>query len=305
MSPSHTLDDAERYRLLRLRPPSQTLAWVEETLGAKVTRVRVLLGGRSSAMHVLYVAWPSETGAAVLRRSVVPLIHAKDPDIAGREARVLQRLEATPVPAPQLLAVDPTGAETDVPTILMARLPGRLDGAPKGTDQWLRGLAGVLPAIHAAPLTSEHGIDDFRPYDPESGEPPTWMQAPALWERALEIFHGPRLDPDRVFIHRDFHLANVLWHRGRLSGVVDWQAASMGPPSVDVSWCRGNLIGNFGLETADRFVRIWEEISGRSFHPWAEVVLLVDLMSWPVERTRQEREDLECALAQRLSELGK
>lgn len=42
--------------------------------------------------------------------------------------------------------------------------------------------------------------------------------------------------------------------------------------------------------------------SGRTYHPWAEVVLLVDVMAWPLQRS-QEALNLEQVLAQRLGEL--
>jgi Homing endonuclease associated repeat/Phosphotransferase enzyme family len=48
-------------------------------------------------------------------------------------------------------------------------------------------------------------------------------------------------------LERDFHPGNVLWRRATVSGVVDWQAASICPASVDVANCRGNLFG-YGLE---------------------------------------------------------
>jgi aminoglycoside phosphotransferase (APT) family kinase protein len=303
LSVPHGYGDDARSRFLRSRPPSPALAWVEVMLGGKVTRVRALRGGSSSAVHAVRVEGPLGSESVILRRYVIPELNVEEPDIAEREARVLRFLHDAITPTPHLIAVDATGADAGVPAVLMTRVPGRLDWSPKDMDAWLRRLAAVLPPLHAAPLPSGHSIGDFAPYVPESWERPEWMQQPDLWERALEIFHGPQLDAGRVFIHRDYHPGNVLWCRGRVTGVVDWQAASVGPPSADVSWCRINLIGRFGLEVADRFIDIWETMSGRSYHPWSEVVLLVDLIGSPHERKRREREDLERALAQRLTEL--
>ncbi len=256
-------------------------------------------------MHTLWLDRPVDgADSVVLRRYVIVKVVDEEPDIAAREAHVLQFVASAPVATPRLLALDPAGAESDVPTIVMSRLPGRLDWAPADADRWLRGLAAVLPAFHALPLADTDGLRDFRPYDPESWAAPAWMRRPALWERAVAVFHGPPIDRERVFVHRDFHPGNVLWRRGRVTGVVDWQAACSGPPSVDAFWCRVNLMGSFGLELADRFIDVWQDVSGRTYHPWAEVVMLLDVMAWPVERTRRERDDLEHALAQRLSELG-
>jgi aminoglycoside phosphotransferase (APT) family kinase protein len=98
-----------------------------------------------------------------------------------------------------------------------------------------------------------------------------------VWERALEIFHRPAPPLPAVFIQRDFHPGNVLWRRGRVSGVVDWQSASVGPAAVDVGHCRANLLG-FSRETAERFTRRWEQASGLAYHPWIDVVTVVDFL---------------------------
>ena len=63
-----------------------------------------------------------------------------------------------------------------------------------------------------------------------------------MWERAVEVFLGDVPAHDVGFIHRDFHPGNVLWKRRRLTGIVDWQAASIGPRSVDIGHCRANLM---------------------------------------------------------------
>ena len=57
-------------------------------------------------------------------------------------------------------------------------------------------------------------------------ELPKWVTKPDVWERAIEIFHGPVLDEDRAFIHRNFHPGNVLWHRRIVTGLVDLESAS-------------------------------------------------------------------------------
>jgi hypothetical protein len=296
----HGYEDDERSRLLRRRPPARALGWVARVLGSPVERVRWLRGGSTSAVHAL---WLADGSRAVLRRYVRPEVVGEAPDIVARERTALGLVAASPVPTPSVLAADETGTEADVPALLLSRLPGRLDWDPSSLDPWLRRLAGPPTALAATPLPPEHGLPPFRPYRPASWEVPARMHDASLWERAVDLFHGPPLDPDRVLLQRDYHPGNVLWTRGRITGVVDWQAACTGPPSVDPCWCRVNLIGRFGLEVADRFVDIWQEVSGRTYHPWAEAVLLVDVLAWPHRHQRQV-DDYERSLARRLAELG-
>jgi aminoglycoside phosphotransferase (APT) family kinase protein len=305
MGTPHGFGDDERTRLLRRRPSAQALSWAEAAIGARVTGVRACKGGSSSAIHALRVASEAGADTVILRAYVIADVVSEEPDIVDREAAALGLLERTAVPTPGLLAADPTGDGAGVPSVLMTRLPGRVDWTPADMNRWLHDLAAVLPVLHETPVDDDDGVRDFFPYAPSSWAPPVWLRRPDVWERAVEVFHRPPLDRDRVLIHRDYHPGNVLWRRGRVSGVVDWQAVSRGPRAVDVFWCRANLIERFGMEIGDRFVEVWERVSGASYHPWAEAVMLVDFLGW----SRHSREprfglDLEDLLDRRLSELG-
>jgi aminoglycoside phosphotransferase (APT) family kinase protein len=277
---------------------------VEKALGVSIRWTRAYSGGSSSAIHGIGVKGDHGTETVVLRRYVIEELNVEEPDLAAREARVLRLLERCDTPTPGLLAVDPTGRDAGVPSVLMTRVSGRLDWTPADLDGWLHRLAAALPPIHAVSIGPGDGVQDFVPYKPSSWEPPTWLKRKRLWYRALEVFHGPRLDADRVFIHRDYHPGNILWRRARVSGVVDWHAASIGPRAADVWHCRGNLLSHFGLQVADRFIDVWESITGETYHPWAETVMLIDAISWPHHDSAQEQNDLETLLARRLAELG-
>ncbi|MEX1007899.1 MAG: aminoglycoside phosphotransferase family protein [Acidimicrobiia bacterium] len=273
-------------------------------MGGAVIRTRALRGGMSSAVHEIAVQL---TGGAVtqvvLRRYVRPEVNLEEPDIAEREQHALQLTEATDIPTPRLLGCDPTGTDAGVPSLLMSRLPGRLVWSPTHMEVWLRRLAAVLAPIHATPLPAQHGIRPFAPYEPERWDPPPWLRRPSLWSRAVDIFHGPVLDAPNVFIHRDYHPGNVLWRRGRVAGVVDWQAASIGPASIDVGFCRLNLLRRFDFQVAARFTDLCEDLTHTRYHPWAEVVLLVDVLDSGHDTPPRDQETLEGMLARALAEL--
>ena len=255
-------------------------------------------------MHLVRVSRGSALETVVFRRYVFEELNEEEPDIAEREAKVLALLESSEVVTPRLRAVDLTGDGAGCPALVMTRLPGRLEWSPRDLEPWLARLADVLPRLHATPITGADGVQPFGPYEPSCWDPPPWMRRPRLWEQALEVFHGPRLDSDEAFIHRDYHPGNVLWRRGDVSGVVDWQSASIGPRAVDVVHCRANLAGRFGREVADRFLDLWQERTGSEFHPWAEIVMLVDIFDWyPNKQAEPILQDLEDLLEQRLAEL--
>jgi len=304
-SPAHGFcDDEETRRLLRSRPPQQALAWAAARLGGPVVSARALRGGMSSAVHLLTV---HDSGGqrrqAVLRRYVRPESNAEEPGIAGREARALRAVETVSVPTPQLLAVDPSGADAGVPAVLMSRLPGRVDWWPSDMERWLRRLAGLLPAIHAASLPPAGVLRPFAPDPQASYRPPGWARDPRVWERAAEISHEPPPELPAVLLHRDFHPGNVLWRRGTVSGVVDWQAACTGPAVADVGHCRVNLL-TFGTDTAQRFTALWQREAGATYHPWADVLTIIGFLDDLRDDSGSERNLVEDMLARAVAALG-
>jgi aminoglycoside phosphotransferase (APT) family kinase protein len=258
----------------------------------------------SSAVHLLTTLdGAGRRRQAVLRRCVRPELNAEEPDIARREARALGVAESAGVPTPALLAVDPAGTEAGVPAVLMSRLPGRVDWWPSDTGRWLRRLAGVLPAIRAAPLPPAGLIGPFAPNPQASYQPPPWARDPGLWERAAAISRGPAPALPQVLVHRDFHPGNVLWRRGTVSGVVDWQAACTGPAVADVAHCRVNLM-TLGTGAAEQFTALWQRMSGAAYNPWADVVTIIGFLDDLREDWGSERLLVEDMLARAVAALG-
>ena len=65
-------------------------------------------------------------------------------------------------------------------------------------------------------------------------------------------------DAPPVLLHRDYHPVNLLWGQARVSGVVDWINACMGPPGVDVAHCRLNLALMYGMAAADAYLAAYQ-----------------------------------------------
>ncbi len=258
-----------------LPPTDRALRWVEKVAGAgsKVVRVRRMSGGSSSAVHAVDVRRSRGLMLRlVLRRHLLFGWLQEEPDLAEKEARNLQLIERVGIAAPRLVAVDPDGAECDVPAVLMTRLPGHLDLKPRDLQPWLRQMAELLPPIHAiepgAVRVQRWEIwDDLREMSP-----PAWSARKRDWERLIEIVRGPWPDHKSVFVHRDFQHYNVLWARGRPTGVLDWINASMGPAELDFSHFRYNLLGDFGFEVAERFLVYYRQVTGEEPHPFWEAL---------------------------------
>jgi len=292
------------HRLLRSRPPAAALRWARAAVGerARVVAVRARSGGTSSAVHVIHLE--DRRGSRhrlVLRRYVRADWLAEQPDLAEREAEVLRVLEVGPVPAPRLVAVDPTGEQAGVPAVLMTFLPGRLDWAPSDLDGWLERLAEPLPVIHATPVPTAARIPLYRPHELDRAlAPPPWTRHRRAWERAVEVYLGPPPSGEQVFIHRDYHPGNVLWSRRRVSGIVDWANASLGAPEADVGHCRANLAGHFDLTIADRFLARYHTLTGRTgYHPYWDIAVVVG----PIDSYGDPDPDLDAFLSRAVARL--
>lgn len=271
----------ERWRLYRAVPPPEALRWVEESVGARarIAEIRPLPGGLSAAVHAVDVVDAGGTRHALVLKRFLRSYPDK-PDMAFLEGRALRLVERLDVPTPLVVAVDRHGERADAPSLLMTRLPGEPVTRPADEGPWVRDLAALLPAIHALDVAGR-GLPRYQPYAVERrAVPPAWTRRPDVWERAIDVFKGPAPEPPSCFIHRDFHPGNVLWHEGRVSGVVDWYHACVGAPAADIGHCRVNLWELCGREAADRLVEEYRALapSAPDYHPyWDLAAALGDL----------------------------
>jgi aminoglycoside phosphotransferase (APT) family kinase protein len=270
------MDDAQRVAgLVRQPPPATTLAWLVEELDASgVVEVSALPGGSTTAMHrVTLVDRADHEREVVLRRYVRPEILAESPVVVAVEARALQLAERLPVPTPALLALDATGDRADVPALAMTLLDGRPVWETRWGSKWVSQAVDAMIALHDVDA-SQAELPALATYAQKRYDPPRWTRDPALWEWAVELFHRPVPTSDVGFVHRDFNPGNVLWVRSRLSGLVDWQWACVGPRSIDPAHCRLNLF-HYNPTMADDVRTVWEQRSGLTFDPWADLASII------------------------------
>ena len=271
--------DGEFERLARRAPPPEALRWAARSIGrgARAVSARRLRGGSSTAVHAIAVDdRRGRRHALVLRRFIRS--NWKRPDLPRREAAILELLRDSAVPAPQLVAVDAEARECDVPALLMTKLGGHIDLTPKDMRGWLAQMAAVLPAIHE--VAPSRPVRPYRPYtDPRTRDVPPWSRTPKAWTAVLDLARSrqPRTTPR--FIHRDYHPGNILWLRGRLSGVIDWVNAAVGPPGIDLGHCRVNLVRLYGVAVADRFLAEYLSLTGAQpagYDPYWDAISLID-----------------------------
>lgn len=283
--------EAALHDQLRGTVPAEVLAWVERQVGRRVVDQQPLEGGRAAAVHRLRLDAGDDL---VLQRFVLEWV-LEEPWTPANEALVFELLADTAVPAPRLVAVDPDGRSTGTPTVLMSALPGAVVWDPPDLDPWLDGLIESMITIHQVEPSAK--LRDWEPYAPED-VPPAWTNHRWAWERAVAAYEDERPASDRVFLHRDFHPGNVLWQRGRISGIVDWGSSCAGPPEEDVAHCRVNLAIHHGQAVADEFLTRWLRATGRTeYHPYWD---LLDVVSMGGGKPSPRLDDFVAAAAGRL-----
>jgi aminoglycoside phosphotransferase (APT) family kinase protein len=277
-----------------------------------------LLGGGWHANHLLELELlGGRRLRLVLRCWARPGWDLDDPDMtAAREASILQRLEQAGLSTPRLIAVDATGSEAGVPALLETVVPGTPIRRPRDPIAFARALAEPLIAIHAVPIepaADAASIPYRRYYDPTTLVAPAWAADRRPWERAIEVASKPLSDTLSTFIHRDYHPGNVLWSRARgpaarrVSGIVDWTSASLGPPAIDVGHMRWNLAAALGRPVADAFLDACRELGiAPGYSPEWDIRTTLDVLPElrPGHDPMAELRRIEDHVARALAELG-
>ncbi|HUS62759.1 MAG TPA: phosphotransferase [Acidimicrobiales bacterium] len=241
--------EAEHLGFIKRRPPSDALARLVATIepGGSVGAVRRLKGGIATATHRLDIVGPGgDTRSVVIRRFPTASRWFSVKGIEA-EATTLELLATTPVPAPEVVLIDIDASILDAPALVLSLLPGR--GLPVTSEPFfVRGMAEAMAAVHlqrAAHAPSDW-MTPWRQKAPE-GIPPLMAE---VWEAMVGC--APVLEAaPQVLTHHDLHPGNTLWHRRRLTGVVDWGAASWGSALEDLAYCRLDLALQLGLDAAD------------------------------------------------------
>ena len=233
---------------------------------------RRLTGGLTSLVHQVTVEQSGRRRPYVLRRWGSGGDRAEYAvGAVASETAVLGALETSDIPAPRVVGATSEPAHAG-PAVLMTRLPGRMQLMPRDRERWLAEMARMLVRIHALDI-------DARPFqswlDHSQLAAPADASRPDLWHDAIALVAAERPPGRSCFVHRDYQHFNLLWSRERLTGVVDWIEASLGPPEIDVGHCRLNLAVLFSADIAERFRALYEAEAGRVLDPWWDVHALL------------------------------
>jgi aminoglycoside phosphotransferase (APT) family kinase protein len=223
---------------------------------AVVDALEVMEAGHAGLTFGFRVSEPGN--ARVLARLVLKLAppgvrRAGNTDVY-RQAPLLRALHAQGLPVPDVPWAGEDEAWFGTPFVMMEWLPGmpffvwqpdaRFDRSPQAVAPLWEQCVDALVQLHrfdwqrhlpdwARPIALQ---DEVTRWDRILGKAPepAWLRAGQdLRERLLE--HLPP-SPPPALLHGDCQPGNMLYEGGRLTGMIDWELASIGSPLLDVGW---------------------------------------------------------------------
>ena len=211
--------------------PDCARTWAETHAPHAITDAVAIGGGITHTKWVLHLA---QGDPLVIRWSDPRVWGATGREHVRREALACQLLTGSSLPVPRLLATDLDGVVAGGPANLMTWRPGRPRLDRLGPTA-VTALAQLAVEVHRQPVPVRHRPPTFSFRGSTVPEVPEWARWPGLWRHAIDVWAaGPPLTP-YGFLHRDFHLGNILWDGDRVTGLIDWAETSWGPPDLDVA----------------------------------------------------------------------
>jgi aminoglycoside phosphotransferase (APT) family kinase protein len=232
----------------------------DETLGYRVPPRRFEQGMFSDVQSFTLTRGPKEWAAPLVLRM---LPFDADPEQLSLETAVQNGLARIGVPAPFVLLVHDRIETLGRMFMVMERRPGRpsLKGVrwdlfasdlPKLFVSWPATIAAIARYLHSCEPGSVLDEAETRGINRLGLSPERRLR---FVEDRLSCFggqgmthalawlrdHQPEDPKHSSVLHGDLWPANVLRHRGLLTGLVDWERAAVGDPALDIGFAKVGL----------------------------------------------------------------
>jgi aminoglycoside phosphotransferase (APT) family kinase protein len=250
---------------------AQLAAWLERSLGVSSLHLSELEAPATGAVNDTFLytlTWEDESGRQtqrqVLRRQPDGYSNLRDNDVLA-QARFLQKLGVVPdLPVPAVRWVEEDPDPLGGPFYIMDAIPGQIgaDQPPYPIRGWLceatpsqrrsvyRQAIEAMAKVHEVdwqsiglgylderspsetPLACQ--LRKFREFMLWGAEGERYGTLESGYEWLAE--HFPTADGPTVLNWNDARLGNMMFDGFILTGLLDWELVSVGPPEVDLAW---------------------------------------------------------------------
>jgi aminoglycoside phosphotransferase (APT) family kinase protein len=260
---------------------------------AEVLSLSLLAGGASKEAWAVDVSVDGETIELLVRRATggavftdmlsideeyrvlqaafdaevkVPRPYGYMPDLAGREAFLMQRVKGETIGRRIVRKAELAGARETLPEQMAEEL-ARIHSIPLERVDFVAG-PRTAPAIASVLESLEEQLDTLP-------EPHPAIELGLRWLRDNE-----RTTQDLVLVHGDFRLGNFIVDEQGMVAVLDWELARRGEPAEDLGWTlvRAWRFGAddrrlAGVGDVEPFLARYNDLTGRNLS-------LEDLFYW-------------------------
>jgi len=191
---------------------------------------------------------------------------------ARREFKTLQLLKSHGSAVPEPLFLDDDGKILGSPGIVTRFMPGKLIMEQPYPTQWAETLAKTLAGIHSISVTTFDtsflldGNSEILWFLKSKDSVPEYIsthpKGMALWIAIIDYLPKQKF-VEPALVHIDYWSGNILWDKGVVSAVVDWEEAAQGDPGIDVAYCRMDMMLCGMSEAADKFLAAYEKEMGK------------------------------------------
>jgi aminoglycoside phosphotransferase (APT) family kinase protein len=230
---------------------ARLISWAEGVLGAEIASIRGLRAGGSPWLL------EARSGSAVMRVGTADEVALLRVEKAG-----LELAASTGVPVPKVLAVELSG---DPAALLMELVPGSSAIPMEPRPSRLRALGAAAAVLHAVEVPTAMRLprrdQPIGPVDFDrlrASAPPQDLLVRAEKARAD---HRPQSADG--FVHGDLWQGNSMWDGDRLTALIDWECAGVGPAGVDLGALRLDAAMCFGVDAANDVLAGWEAEAAR------------------------------------------
>lgn len=244
MNQFDALQDLERFeRLVETVDPD-----------GRLLRIWKLEGGVSAQVTGVEVAQPGGWSSKLVVRQYGAADMAGNPNIAADEFNLLVALSNAGLPVPGPIAFDQSNEIFPGPALVVEYIEGATEFNPSNLSDQLAQVASNLAQIHAVDHVNA-GLSFLSlepdPIDALNSHCLSTAIDPAIRERIMRAATdvGPlSLTNRQGLLHGDYWSGNLLWWKGELVGIIDWEDAAIGDPLADLAKCRLEFLCTFGIE---------------------------------------------------------
>jgi aminoglycoside phosphotransferase (APT) family kinase protein len=223
---------------------------------AEVDGLKVMEAGHAGLTFGFRVT--ERAGASVLAQLVLKLAppgvrRAGNTDVF-RQAPLLRALYAADLPVPDVPWAGDDDSWFGTPFVMMEFLAGmpffvwqpdaRFDRSPQAVAPLWHQCVDALVRLHR--FDWQHHLPDWERPTALHDEITRWDRIVAKAPEPAWLAAGQRVreallervppSPAPALVHGDYQPGNMLYEGGRLTGIIDWELASIGSPLLDVGW---------------------------------------------------------------------